>query len=176
MWTLAARTRSRTWTDLGRGCGRGQDMVADWLWTRTVRGCGLVSDWTRAWTGQGHGQQAGLWRGYVVSKPRPRRGRRTIVLTRSKACPTEKPSGEGSNGGKCATTKGDKLRQIRCRLLPQFVTGADAARFVDRMVKGMVSSENCPRYGQDKREKFILMGCWRMLRYCHRGRALESEA
>jgi hypothetical protein len=32
------------------------------------------------------------------------------------------------------------------------------------------------RYGQDKREIFALMGCWRMFRYCHRGRARESEA
>jgi hypothetical protein len=40
---------------------------------------------------------------------------------------------------------GGKLRQIRCRLLPQFDTGADVAGFVGRMVKGMVSSENCPQ-------------------------------
>jgi hypothetical protein len=52
---------------------------------------------------------------------------------------------KAANGGKLAVAKGDKLRQIRCRILPQFDTGADAARFVGRMVKGMVSSENCPQ-------------------------------
>jgi hypothetical protein len=52
---------------------------------------------------------------------------------------------KAANGGKCVVAKGDKLRQIRCRLLSQFDTGADAARFVGQMVKGMVSSENCPQ-------------------------------
>src|SRR5208282_6762066 len=52
---------------------------------------------------------------------------------------------KAANGGKFAVAKGDKLRQVRCRLLPQFDTGADAARFVGRMVKGMVSSKNCPQ-------------------------------
>jgi len=52
---------------------------------------------------------------------------------------------KAANGGKCNVAKGDKLRQIRCHILPQFDTAADAARFVGRMVKGMVSSENCPQ-------------------------------
>jgi hypothetical protein len=52
---------------------------------------------------------------------------------------------KAANGGKYAVAKGDKLQQIRCRLLSQFDTGADAAGFVGRMVKGMVSSENCPQ-------------------------------
>jgi hypothetical protein len=47
---------------------------------------------------------------------------------------------KATKGGKCAAAKGDKLRQVRCRILPQFDTGADAVRFVGRMVKGMVSS------------------------------------
>jgi hypothetical protein len=51
---------------------------------------------------------------------------------------------EAANGGKFTVAKGDKMRQVRCRILPQFVTGADAARFVGRMAKGMVSSKNCP--------------------------------
>jgi hypothetical protein len=52
---------------------------------------------------------------------------------------------KAANGGKCVVAKGDKLQQIRCRLLPQFDMGADVAQFVGRMVKGMVSSENCPQ-------------------------------
>ena len=52
---------------------------------------------------------------------------------------------KAANGGKFTVVKGDKLRQVRCRILPQFDTGANAARFVGRMVKGMVSSENCPQ-------------------------------
>jgi hypothetical protein len=51
---------------------------------------------------------------------------------------------KAANGGKCAVAKGDKLRQVCCRILPHFVTGADAACFVGRMAKGMVSSEKCP--------------------------------
>jgi hypothetical protein len=52
---------------------------------------------------------------------------------------------KAANGGKCAVAKGDKLRQVCCRLLSQFGTDAAAARFVGRMVKGMVSSKNCPQ-------------------------------
>jgi hypothetical protein len=52
---------------------------------------------------------------------------------------------KAANGGKFAVAKGDKLRQVHCRILLQFDTGADAAGFVGRMVKGMVSSENCPQ-------------------------------
>ena len=80
------------------------------------------------------------------------RGQKTLVQPRSKACLREKPSAEGDKwrqirGGKRRqiATNCDKLRQVRCRLLSQFDAGADAARFVGRMVKGMVSSENCPQ-------------------------------
>jgi hypothetical protein len=52
---------------------------------------------------------------------------------------------KAANSGKFMVAKGDKLRQVRCRILPQFDTGADAARFVGRMAKGMVSSKNCPQ-------------------------------
>jgi hypothetical protein len=52
---------------------------------------------------------------------------------------------KATNGDKCALAKGDKLQQIRCRILSQFDTGADAAHFVGRMAKGMVSSEKCPQ-------------------------------
>ena len=85
--TFAARTRSRTWTDCGRGCGHGQNTVADWTRPRSWRGCGLVSDWTRSRTGHGHGQQAGRWRGHSASEPRPLRGLKNLPPGRSKACP-----------------------------------------------------------------------------------------
>jgi hypothetical protein len=49
---------------------------------------------------------------------------------------------KAANSGKFAVAKGDKLRQVHCRLLSLFATGADAARFVGRMVKGMVSPIN----------------------------------
>ena len=60
-------------------------------------------------------------------------------------------------------TNCDKLRQVRCRILPQFDTGADAARFVGRMVKGMVSSKNCPqmraRQTREIRRDWYVGGC-----------------
>jgi len=52
---------------------------------------------------------------------------------------------KATKGDKCAISKGDKLQQIRCRILSQFDTGADATGFVGRMAKGMVSSENGPQ-------------------------------
>jgi hypothetical protein len=70
------------------------------------------------------------------------RGQKTLVQPRSKACLREKPSAEGD---KWRQIRGGKRRQIATSSLPQFDAGADAARFVGRMVKGMVSSENCPQ-------------------------------
>jgi hypothetical protein len=63
-----------------------------------------------------------------------------------------------ANGGKFAVAKGDKLRQVHCRLLSLFATGADAARFVSRMVKGMVSSKNCPQIRARQPRKIRLDG------------------
>jgi hypothetical protein len=46
---------------------------------------------------------------------------------------------KAAKGDKCAMSKGDKLQQIRCRILSQFDTGADATGFVGRLAKGLVS-------------------------------------
>jgi hypothetical protein len=46
---------------------------------------------------------------------------------------------KATKGDKCAMSKSDKLQQIRCRMLSQFVTGADATDFIGRMAKGLVS-------------------------------------
>src|SRR5208282_2917137 len=85
------------------------------------------------------------------STPRPNRGRcvdKKPWFSQGVRRPCDKSLRlKAANGGKFAVAKGDKLRQVCCRLLPQFDTGADAARFVGRMVKGMVSSENCPQIG-----------------------------
>jgi hypothetical protein len=48
---------------------------------------------------------------------------------------------KATKGDKCAMSKGDKLRQIRCRLLSHFDSVASAAHFVGRMAKGMVSKQ-----------------------------------
>jgi hypothetical protein len=47
---------------------------------------------------------------------------------------------KATKGDKCALPKGGTLRQIRCRLLSHFDIAANAARFIGRMAKGMVSS------------------------------------
>ena len=85
---------------------------------------------------------------------------------------------KAANGGKFAVAKGDKLRQVRCRILPQFVTGADAARFVGRMAKGMVSSENCPQIRARQTREIRLDGMLAdaPLLSPGGGRARESEA
>jgi len=90
MRTFAARSRTRTWTGCGRGCGHGQNTVTDWTRKRLWRGCGLVSDWPRSRTGQGHGRLAGKWRGHPASQSRPLRGRKILRWRRSKACPVLK--------------------------------------------------------------------------------------
>ena len=105
--------------------------------------------------------------GYGVDIPRPNRDHfadaesfagEGVRLVRVKSLRLK-----AANGGKCAVAKGDKLRQVCCRLLPQFDTGADAARFVGRMVKGMVSSKNCPqmraRQTREIRRDWYVGGC-----------------
>lgn len=141
-------TRSRTWTDHGRGCGRGLDKAT------TSRP------------------------GYGADIPRP---------IRDYFADAESFAGEGvrlvcvkslrlkaANGGKCAVAKGDKLRQVCCRLLPQFNTGADAARFVGRMVKGMVSSENCPQIRARQTLEICLDGMSADVRLAHAALARRS--
>jgi hypothetical protein len=118
---------ARTWSRTGCGHGRGADM-----------------DWTRSRTGQGHGHYAGLWRGHSAAKPRPLRGRRKLRGLRSKACPREKPSGEGNKRRQMRISKG----VIATNPLPHFVAICHwygCGSFVGRMVKGMLSSENCPQ-------------------------------
>ena len=86
---------------------------------------------------------------------------------------------KATKGDKCAMSKGDILRKIRCRLLSQFATGADAARFVGRMVKGMVSSENYPQIRARQPREIRLDGMLVDARSHHGavawGRARESE-
>lgn len=60
---------------------------ADWTRPRSRRGCGRLSDWTRSRTGHGHGRLTGFWRGHFAAKPRLLRGRKNLILMRSKACP-----------------------------------------------------------------------------------------
>ncbi len=104
------------WLRTRLGCGLG--MVKGWLRTRSRRGHGLFSDWTRSRPGHGHGHHAGRWCGHSASKPRPLRGRRILVLTRSKACLREKPSGEGN---KRRQMRHVKRRHIAKNPLPPFV-------------------------------------------------------
>jgi len=49
---------------------------------------------------------------------------------------------KAANGGKCAVAKGDKLRQIRCRLLSLFVAQVRLRHFDLYDRKGMVSRKN----------------------------------
>jgi hypothetical protein len=74
------------------GCGYGldQDKDADWTRPRSRRGCGRLSDWTRSRTGHGHGRLTGFWRGHFATKLRLLRGRKNLILMRSKACPRYK--------------------------------------------------------------------------------------
>ena len=92
--TFAARSRSRTWTAHGRlrtrmrsRTGRGHGAVADW--TRTRRGCGLDTAPDRTRTARGYGHRRGHLAGQIADSPRLFRGRKNLVLTRSKACPVQ---------------------------------------------------------------------------------------
>jgi hypothetical protein len=63
-----------------------------------------------------------------------------------------------TKGDKCAMSMGVILRQIHCRILSQFDTGADAAHFFGRMAKGMVSSKDCPQIKARQRREIRLDG------------------
>ena len=81
--------RLRSWTGHDHGLVTVTD--ADWTRPRTRprsrRGCGRLSDWTRSWTGHGHGRLTGFCRGHFAAKARLLRGRKNLILMRSKACP-----------------------------------------------------------------------------------------
>ena len=89
LWTDCRCGQSRTWTI--RGCGCGRDSDADSARTRTRTGLGhghgADADGFRTGHGQGHGRLTGFWRGHFVAKARPLRGRKNLILMRSKACP-----------------------------------------------------------------------------------------
>jgi hypothetical protein len=65
-------------TACGRGCGHGLD--AD------MAGCGLDTTPDRIRTDRGCGHRRGHLPGQTADSPRPLRGRKNLVLTRSKAC------------------------------------------------------------------------------------------
>jgi hypothetical protein len=65
----------------GRGCGHGLD--AD------TPGCGLDTTPDRTRTDRGCGHRRGHLPGQTADSPRPLRGRKNLVLTRSKACPVQ---------------------------------------------------------------------------------------
>jgi hypothetical protein len=59
-------------------------------------------------------------------------------------------------------SKGDKLRQIRCRLLSLFVAQVRPRHFDLYDCKGMVSRRKLPKVRQDEREKFAFSRCFGM--------------
>ena len=73
----AGGTRTQT------GCGHGldQDKDADWTRPRSRRGCGLAADRTTMRT------SAWILRGLCPVNARTLRGRKNLILMRSKACP-----------------------------------------------------------------------------------------
>jgi hypothetical protein len=89
--------RLRSWTGHGHGltaggtrtqtgCGHGldQDKDADWTRRRSRRGCGLAADRTTMRT------SAWILRGLCPVNARTLRGRKNLILMRSKACPGKK--------------------------------------------------------------------------------------
>ena len=76
----AGGTRTRT------GCGHGldQDKDADSTRPRSRRGCGRLSDWTTIRT------SASDFARLLPAKARTLRGRKNLILMRSKACPRYK--------------------------------------------------------------------------------------
>jgi hypothetical protein len=116
------------------------DMVKGWLRTRLGRGRGLFR------TGRGRGLDN-------ASASKPPMARILARTNRGDCADAESFAGEGvrlvrvkslqvktTKGDKCAMSKGVTLRQIHQRILPHFDSAANAARFVGRMAKGMVSS------------------------------------
>jgi hypothetical protein len=67
-----------TRTNCGRGCGHGLDADAP--------GCGLDTAPDRTRTARDYGHQHGHLAGQIADSPRLFRGRKNLVLTRSKAC------------------------------------------------------------------------------------------
>jgi hypothetical protein len=68
-------------TTCERGCGHGLD--ADTF------GCGLDTAPDRTRTARGCGHRRGHLAGQIADSPRLFRGRKNLVLTRSKACPVQ---------------------------------------------------------------------------------------
>ena len=147
MRTFAAWPRSRTWPERGRGWG----MARTWSRTGCRHGRGADMDCFRPGHGRGLDKTTAIMPAYGADIPRPNRDffadTKTFAGEGVRLVCVKSLRLKAANGGKFAVAKGDKSRQVCCRILPQFDTGADAAGFVGRIVKGMVSSENCPQIG-----------------------------
>ena len=76
-------------TEHGQSADAAAVTASDWSRSRTGRGADTfaVADWSR--TDRGCGHRRGHLPGQIAVSPRPLRGRKNLVLTRSKACPVQ---------------------------------------------------------------------------------------
>ena len=84
---VTASDCSRTWSVRDHGITADADAGTDWMRARRGRGLDTAPDRTR--TARGYGHRRGHLAGQIADSPRLFRGRKNLVLTRSKACPIQ---------------------------------------------------------------------------------------